>query len=971
MINLHRIKQLYILRYPWNIYKYFKIRKTFPVNKYLAANPDVEKQINKINPIVHYVRYGIKEHRILEKVMSNGTINTKLSNLFLLNYYDILKILNNKEIKIVSFDIFDTLLIRPSLDPKDLFILFCKYIEKKYKINIYKYRINAEKELNKKDCNIEDIYKYVVNKLNLKNEMISTLTREEVDFEKQILTPRKDVVDFLKVAREQGKIVVGTTDMYLSKDNIKEILIKNNIKLDSIYVSNELGERKDDAGKLYLKILKDYNVKANEIVHIGDNYQSDYINSLQVGICGIYYPSIKDLIAKTESPYHILSEKYEHLDWCAKLILGFSVNQHLNSYKMYRNQDGLLCNQLSFENMYLFPIILSLVLKLHLNPEIQKFDTVYFAARDGYLPKKIYDKLSENIFKDSISSKYLFLSRRSYIFLLEDNIYNICKGIKCSDEFTINNFIDIFFQVDGKLIQSKLRNILKNSGEKTFNKNKKLLFSVFKLFEDDIQCYLNHRKEEVLRYFQQYSFQKENIVFDLGYSGSVSRALNSITDKVWNKIYVSQTDKNRQLDKKYRSKTIELFPNFLRNDGMNLILEELFSPLDGSCIAYKIDEKKGIFYPVLENIDFNSEMKKIFSNLYNQLELYLNSFTTIFSGFLKYFGSELMNVDAQIALYDVAMKSSPSDELTFLENICFPDPIYETSSTSLLDKIVNKYHFENLYQGSKFTKKSSYYTSIPKLHDSILAKKIGIHIHLYFIELYSEFLSYLKDFPCSFDLFVTVTNEINKKTILSLLSSDIIINLNHYKVIVVPNKGRDIAPWLVETSKLQLDYDYFCHVHSKKTSDYVSSPFLWRKYLLDNLIEKDSVIDVLNILDSNKDVGIVFPIPYTEVIEVYNRYNTSFIPKTGEYDIVSKLFNVLNVEMPSSKRNIIFSMGSMFWYKPKALKNFLSLDWAYTQFPCEPIPTYGTLAHAIERVPSLIAQSNGYTTKMYTRYPNI
>ena len=53
-------------------------------------------------------------------------------------------------------------------------------------------------------------------------------------------------------------------------------------------------------------------------------------------------------------------------------------------------------------------------------------------------------------------------------------------------------------------------------------------------------------------------------------------------------------------------------------------------------------------------------------------------------------------------------------------------------------------------------------------------------------------------------------------------------------------------------------------------------------------------------------------------------------------------------------------LGTMFWFRPAALKPLYAKDWNYEDFPPEPNKIDGTLLHAIERIYPFVAQEAGY-----------
>ena len=97
--------------------------------------------------------------------------------------------------QVISFDIFDTLLLRPYVKPVDLFL----HIEKIFGVENFKnIRIEAEKQARKKysqheDINIHQIYECMPTELaNLKNE--------EINFEKKVLTVNKNLKEIYDYA---------------------------------------------------------------------------------------------------------------------------------------------------------------------------------------------------------------------------------------------------------------------------------------------------------------------------------------------------------------------------------------------------------------------------------------------------------------------------------------------------------------------------------------------------------------------------------------------------------------------------------------------------------------------------------------------------------------------------------------------------------------------------------------------------
>lgn len=78
-----------------------------------------------------------------------------------------------------------------------------------------------------------------------------------------------------------------------------------------------------------------------------------------------------------------------------------------------------------------------------------------------------------------------------------------------------------------------------------------------------------------------------------------------------------------------------------------------------------------------------------------------------------------------------------------------------------------------------------------------------------------------------------------------------------------------------------------------------------------------------------------------------------------------KLLDKMNINFTLDSNNLIFPAGSMFWYKPDALKSLFLLNLTHDDFPKEPISESGTIMHAIERLFGIVAEYNGYKIKCY------
>lgn len=228
-------------------------------------------------------------------------------------------------------------------------------------------------------------------------------------------------------------------------------------------------------------------------------------------------------------------------------------------------------------------------------------------------------------------------------------------------------------------------------------------------------------------------------------------------------------------------------------------------------------------------------------------------------------------------------------------------------------------------------------------------KKIAIQIHIFYPELASELAYYLKDFPAKFDLLISTPDAGNEELIRSSFTG--IPNLNEIHFIINPNRGRDFAPLLIGFGKQLLQYDYFAHLHTKKSIGTNSIGDQWRQYLYQGLLSNsgERMQKILNLLNQ---YGLIYSEKFS-LIDVHNCQWGSNYPRG------KALCKALGISAPADGF-IEFPVGSMFWANTQALKPLLEHGFALEDFEEELGQTDNTLMHALERSLSHIVVSQGF-----------
>lgn len=891
----------------------------------------------------------------------------KISRLPSLSVEEIKKIIQREEIKTVSFDLFDTLLMRPCKNQRSVFYLLQEYVKRTYDLDFVALRYHAEETLGKENATLEEIWSDIARRNSLSPIIASELELLEIQLETDILIVRKEMQQIYEYAIALGKRVIVISDMYLSSEVLLNILRKKGFsEIDKVYVSCECGKRKS-TGALFRHVLEKEGIcDMSKLLHIGDNEQSDFAIPLNQGITAIHYPCLWDLIFQNNTQWMYKNLHSLNDNPYLEIIMGFSfVNAH-NSGDRLVAEERMFPTIQEYADLLLAPMVTSIGLQIYNNPKIQeRYSKILFAARDGYLPKKIYDILAKE--SDARPSDYLYASRQALSFTGFKSFFDyFTKSNWFGKKYSLEDFVRIYV-TDKQLCERILAEIEVNKKPLNLCDNVVGCCLMLLRFRKELERYFDDQK----RYSQEYYSEKLSdqdaraVVFDCGYSGSVSTGLMKACGKKVDKIYIWETETNRALDKE--NDTITYCLSAEKVSLFNLVIEECFSPMEGSCVGFRKECNKII--PVCGNQEWPYEMKKTM----DKIEKSCCSFAEVFrEKFKAYLGSfQIDELASFMKIFQQAFIDSPYNEIDLFEPIQFVDSHMAGVPLCLSRKLTNIFEeqsvFSSQFSGTGFANPYRV-VNVPKNRVEINSR-LGIHIHMYNKHLVQEFIGYLKDMPYQFDLYIT-TGEESFAQILSILFNRYILpNLQKLTVIVTPNRGRDVAPWLIECKDIQKQYDFFCHVHAKVSKQYGEGVGdNWRHYLLDNLLARDAVLDIMAILTADETIGVIFPSCYSVIKEIHEKSNIPLYGEFGEKEMIECFLKKMGFTGEMSRSDLLCSMGTMMWYRPKAIQPLFEIGLQYDDFPEEPIPVGGTIAHAIERIFTVVARNQKYKSVQFNEY---
>lgn len=308
----------------------------------------------------------------------------------------------------VSFDLFDTLIMRQVLFPSDVFELVDERL-RQHGIMIEDFparRMASEKELSRERApRLTEIYSYMKNTYQIAEIEPEQMAVLEWEIDCGLVVPRKDVCEMFSSLVACGKKTYIISDSYYNRNQITSIMKKCGItKYTDVFVSCEYETGKTQM--LFRKYREE--TKVERYLHIGDDETADieYAQKNKIHACRIY--SGMDLLEL--AGYMGLGDYTDALS--DRIRIGMFVSRVFNSPFQFETKARRIGVSTAYDIGYVFfaPMICDFV--LWFREQVGKFQlkNILFCARDGYLIKQLYDELC-----NSISSIYFLTSRTAAI----------------------------------------------------------------------------------------------------------------------------------------------------------------------------------------------------------------------------------------------------------------------------------------------------------------------------------------------------------------------------------------------------------------------------------------------------------------------------------------------------------------------------------------------------------------------------
>lgn len=419
---------------------------------------------------------------------------------------------------VISFDIFDTLILRPFSQPHELFMMLAYKFDTIDFLNI---RRSAEREARKlrkdkfgdTEITIYDIYSLIEKRTGIPAE-VGVQTEFETELEFCYANPY--LLRVFKMLKAQGKKLLAVSDMYFPEKYIEQLLNKCGfVGFDRIFVSCDYTCNKRE-GFLY-DVVKNQIGENYRYAHIGDNKISDIASAREHGFSPYYYKNVHEL----GNPY-----RCDGMSEFTGAVYRGIVNTHLYNGTKYFD----IPYEFGFTYGGLY--VLGYCCWIHKYAKKNGIEKVLFLSRDG----EIYQKVFDYLFND-VANEYVYWSRIANLKYVSERFKTdfINRVIIHRTLNVVQMTIHSLFEAMGlSPLESKLDSYGLSGSSLVVKENSDALTQFVLDYWNDIILLLNQNLPEVKKYLSAtIGSCKKIAIVDVGWQASGPLGIKYLIQEKW------------------------------------------------------------------------------------------------------------------------------------------------------------------------------------------------------------------------------------------------------------------------------------------------------------------------------------------------------------------------------------------------------------------------------------------------------
>lgn len=625
---------------------------------------------------------------ILRDTQSNSWSRWHFEQYLLRKQESIHAMLADPALRIVVFDIFDTLLTRPLLNPEMIKNMVAYRAEGETGRLYLELRALAETQARQKagrDVGLDAIFAEFSSLSGLSLEAINPLRSLEETIEQEIVTPRPEVIALLQLTTALGKRVILASDMYLPKSVIEKMLTRHGISgWQEFYLSSENGLRKD-TGDFYRQLLLYEGVSPGEVMIIGDNEHSDVQIPGDMGIKPLHVMRPVELARAIPRLGPLIEHSLYSDDLNRQLTLGTiaQANFHPLFFPHFDPADLVPATPWAIGFTIAGPVVLAFVQWLVAKAAADGMQHLYFLAREGQLLKIVYDQWVSND-ANAIASDYLVLSRRAVTVPMISNLDDILQIARI--QYFPNHLSEFIQERYGlKLSHQECEDLAqlglwpKNKLVAVENENVDHLIPVLQALEARILTNAQLERPGLLAYLNSLGLNSaaKSAIVDIGYSATIQGYLNRLMNQTIHGYYLMTIERAQKVSTQYGAITQGCFAHFM-NPKINALpmfiksfsLEKLLSSDDAQIVCYRQTDAENIIPEFRQLADEERQSMKTRAEIRRGIMDFVNQSITIRDQLV---GDFEVPLDIATALFDEFIEHPSQSEKDILGALVLDD----------------------------------------------------------------------------------------------------------------------------------------------------------------------------------------------------------------------------------------------------------------------------------------------------------
>lgn len=448
----------------------------------------------------------------------------------------------------ISFDVFDTMLVRDIYAPQDLFALVGRDVARLVndsKFNHRAARIEAERAARRAapggEVSLNDIYIHYLLATGIAADVVEAIKQAEIEAELKFLRARENTLALFNFARELGRRVVVTSDFYLSEELLRRALKENGYDLENVkvFLSSSHNLTKHH-GALFDFVAEALGLEPNRILHIGDNFVADTTNGVARGYHVVHVPSprtsldIAPMLKKyLDGRTGNLVEK-RTLEW--SIMLGILNNGLFDDHFAVDLKTAFGKNYHRFGYTVLGPLLTSFTSWLRRQTVEKKIDILLFLARDGWVMEKAFKRYEGIVPSDSgVRIAYIAASRRLMdLIALNQSFDNISRIVNARySKGALGAFLKLRLDLDPAEVPARA---LGTAGYKDFDEPVTLpqdrvrVMKLLQALRNEIKAKASALEKQYLDHLQEKGVRPGDrvAVVDIGYFGTMQKSIDAL-----------------------------------------------------------------------------------------------------------------------------------------------------------------------------------------------------------------------------------------------------------------------------------------------------------------------------------------------------------------------------------------------------------------------------------------------------------